>query len=210
MRARRDAGSWAPVLAAAVAVMVLLAAPAPVRAGEPTDQIRAAIEQGIAVVKNPGLAGKGMRAERRTRLREAVAPYFDFQEMAKRSLGIHWKDRSPSERDEFTRLYRELLENSYAGKIESYRGEKILYGKETMDPPYAVVRTGIVTTKGQEIPVNYLLLLEGSRWRIYDVVIEGISLVNNYRSQFGSILDRSSFPELMRKLKATVGRQDKG
>ena len=198
------------MLAVAVAVMVLLAAPAPARAGEPTDQIRAAIEQGIAVVKNPGLAGKGMRAERRTRLREAVAPYFDFQEMAKRSLGIHWKDRSPSERDEFTRLYRELLENSYAGKIESYRGEKILYGKETMDPPYAVVRTGIVTTKGQEIPVNYLRLLEGSRWRIYDVVIEGISLVNNYRSQFGSILDRSSFPELMRKLKATVGRQDKG
>lgn len=196
--------------AAAVIIMVLLAVPAPVRAGEPTGQIREAIEQGIAVVKNPKLAGKGMQAERRARLREAVAPYFDFQEMAKRSLGIYWKDRSPSEREEFTRLYRELIENSYAGKIESYRGEKILYGKETMDPPYAVVRTGIVTMKDQEIPVNYLLLQEGNRWRIYDVVIEGISLVNNYRSQFASILERSSFPELMRKLKATVGRQEKG
>jgi phospholipid transport system substrate-binding protein len=196
--------------AAAVVIMVLLAAPALVRAGEPADQIRAAIEQGIAVVKNPKLAGKGMRAERRTRLREAVAPYFDFQGMAKRSLGIYWKDRSSSEREEFTRLYQELLANSYAGKIESYQGEKILYGKETIDPPYAVVHTGIVMTKGQEIPVNYLLLREGSRWRIYDVVIEGISLVNNYRSQFGSIIERSSFSDLMKKLKATVGRQEKG
>jgi phospholipid transport system substrate-binding protein len=196
--------------AAAVILMVLLSAPAPVRAGEPTLQIREAIEQGIAVVKNPKLAGKGMQAERRARLREAVAPYFDFQEMAKRSLGIYWKDRSPSEREEFIRLYQELLENSYAGKIESYQGEKIVYGKETVDPPYAVVRTGIVTMKGEEIPVNYLLLQEGNRWRIYDVVIERISLVNNFRSQFGSILQKSSFPELIRKLKATVGRQEKG
>jgi phospholipid transport system substrate-binding protein len=196
--------------AAAVMFMALLAVPVPVRAGEPTGQIREAIEQGIAVVRNPKLAGKGMQAERRARLREAVAPHFDFREMAKRSLGIYWKDRSPSEREEFTRLYQELLENSYAGKIESYQGEKILYGKETVDPPYAVVRTVIVTMSGQEIPVNYLLLQDGNRWRIYDVVIEGISLVNNYRSQFASILQKSSFPELMRKLKGTIGRQDKG
>lgn len=210
MRANRDAGSWAPIRAAAVMIMVLLAAPSPVRAGEPTDQIRSAIEKGITVVRDPNLQGTEKTKERRAKLREAVAPCFDFQEMAKRSLGIYWKDRSPSEREEFTLLYQELLENSYAGKIESYQGEKILYGKETADPPYAVVRTSIVTMKGEAIPVNYLLLLEGSRWRIYDVVIEGISLVNNYRSQFGSILQKSSFQELMRKLKATVGRQEKG
>lgn len=196
--------------AAAAIALLLLAAPAPVRAGEPTGQIRDAIEQGIAVVKDPNLAGKGMQAERRARLREAVAPYFDFREMAKRSLGIYWKARSPSEREEFVRLYQELLENSYAGKIESYQGERIVYGKETVDPPYAVVRTEIVTMNGQEIPVKYMLLLKGNRWRIYDVVIEGISLVNNYRSQFGSILQKSSFQELMRKLKATAGRQEKG
>ena len=196
--------------AAAVMLMALLAVPVPVRAGEPTGEIREAIEQGIAVVKDPKLAGKGKQAERRARLREAVAPHFDFREMAKRSLGIHWKDRSPSERGEFILLYQELLENSYAGKIEAYQGEKILYGKESVDPPYAVVRTSIVTMSGQEIPVNYLLLRDGDRWKIYDVVIEGISLVNNYRSQFASILQRSSFRELMRKLKATVGRQEKG
>lgn len=198
-------------LAATAAILAaLLAAPVPVRAGEPTEQIRGAIEQGIAVVRDPKLAGNGKQAERRTRLREAVAPHFDFQEMAKRSLGIYWKDRSPAEREEFVHLYQQLLENSYAGKIESYQGEKILYGKETVDPPYAVVRTDIVTTKGQQIPVNYMLLHEGSQWKIYDVVIERVSLVNNYRSQFASILQKSSFPELIRKLKSTVGRQEKG
>lgn len=190
--------------------LALAVLPAAARAGEPTDQIRAAIEKGISVVQDPKLQGKGKAEERRARLREAVAPSFDFREMAKRSLGIHWKNRTPAEQQEFTRLYEQLLENSYAGKIESYHGEKILYGRETVDPPYAVVRTRIVTGKGQEIPVNYLLLREGDRWKVYDVVIEGISLVNNYRSQFASILERSSFPELMRKLKATVGRQEQG
>ncbi len=198
-------------MAATAAILAaLLAIPVPARAGEPTEQIRGAIEQGIAVVKNPKLAGKGKQAERRSRLREAVAPHFDFQEMSKRSLGIYWKDRSPAEREEFIHLYQQLLENSYAGKIESYQGEKILYGKETVDPPYAVVRTDIVTMKGQQIPVNYMLLHEGNQWKIYDVVIERVSLVNNYRSQFASILQKSSFPELIRKLKSTVGRQEKG
>ena len=190
--------------------LALIAVPAASRAGEPTEQIRAAIEKGITVVQDPKLQGMGKTEERRARLREAVAPYFDFGEMSKRSLGIHWKNRTPAEQRDFTRIYEQLLENSYAGKIESYHGEKILYGRETVDVPYAVVRTRIVTGKGQEIPVNYLLLQEGTRWRIYDVVIEGISLVNNYRSQFSSILEGSSFPELMRKLKATVGRQEQG
>jgi phospholipid transport system substrate-binding protein len=200
---------WTIRLGAAI-LLALVAMPAAAQAGEPTDQIRAAIEKGISVVQDPKLQGKGKTEERRARLRAAVAPYFDFREMAKRSLGIHWKNRTPAEQQEFSLLYQQLLENSYAGKIESYHGEKILYGRETVDPPYAVVRTNIVTGKGQEIPVNYLLLQEGTRWKIYDVVIEGVSLVNNYRSQFSSILERSSFPDLVRKLKATIGRQEQG
>ena len=200
---------WTIRLGAAI-FLTLVALSATARAGEPTDQIRAAIEKGISVVQDPKLRGKGKTEERRAQLREAVAPYFDFREMAKRSLGIHWRNRTPAEQQDFTRLYEQLLENSYAGKIESYHGEKIVYGRETVDPPYAVVRTNVVTGKGQEIPVNYLLLQEGPRWKVYDVVIEGISLVNNYRSQFSSILEKSSFPELMRKLKSTVGRQEQG
>jgi phospholipid transport system substrate-binding protein len=127
--------------------------------------------------------------------------------MAKRSLGRNWRDRTPEERDRFVALFRELLENSYLGKIESYQGEVIRYGKETVEGPYAKVETLVVTRKGLEIPVEYRMLAEGGRYRIYDVVIEGISLVNNYRSQFNSILQKSSFGELMDKLRASIKEQ---
>jgi phospholipid transport system substrate-binding protein len=127
--------------------------------------------------------------------------------MSKRSLGTRWRERTPEERDRFVVLFRELLENSYLGKIEGYEGEAIRYGKETVDGPYAVVKTLVVTRKGQEIPVDYRMLVDGGKWRIYDVAIEGISLVNNYRSQFNSILQKSSFAEMMEKLGATVREQ---
>jgi phospholipid transport system substrate-binding protein len=127
--------------------------------------------------------------------------------MARRSLGVHWKDRTPQERQEFVMLFTDLLENSYAGKIEGYKGEKIVYGKETVDPPYAEVRTTIVTPQGQEYSVDYRLLKNPDRWRVYDVVIEGVSLVNNYRSQFAGILQKSSFDELSKKLRETVRKQ---
>jgi len=127
--------------------------------------------------------------------------------MAKRSLGPNWRERTPEERDRFVALFRELLENSYLGKIESYQGEEIRYGKETVDGPYAEVKTLVVTSKGQEIPVDYRMLEDDGRYRIYDVVVEGISLVGNYRSQFNSILQKSSFGELIDKLRATIKEQ---
>jgi len=197
---------------AAGALFLLVALPgtksAP--AGDATDQIRGAIDRGIAILQRPDLKGKEKREERREALRRELFPCFYFEEMAKRSLGVHWKERTPQEREEFTRLFRDLLENAYAGKIEGYKGEKILYRKETVDPPYAEVDTVIVTLQGDEIPVNYRVLKDGARWRIYDVVIEGVSLVNNYRSQFAGILQKSSFSELVRRLKSTIQQQEKG
>ena len=127
--------------------------------------------------------------------------------MAKRSLGPNWRDRTPEERKQFVALFRELLENSYLGKIESYQGEVVRYGKETVDGPYAQVETAVVTTRGQQFQMNYRMLADGGRYRIYDVVIEGISLVGNYRSQFNSILQKSSFREMMDKLRATIKKQ---
>jgi phospholipid transport system substrate-binding protein len=176
-------------------------------AGAPTEQIRGTIDRVIEILKDPALAAKGKREERRELLRKEIAPAFDFEEMAKRSLGIQWRGRTSEERDRFVVLFRELLEDSYLGKIESYQGEEIRYGKETVDGPYAEVKTLVVTRKGQEIPVDYRMLGDGGKWRIYDVVIEGISLVNNYRSQFSSILRNSSFAEMMEKLRATVHRR---
>jgi phospholipid transport system substrate-binding protein len=186
------AGLWAPGIA---------------RGGEPTEQIRGAIDRGLAIVRRPDLQGDAKKAERRALLRKELFPYFSFEDMARRSLGVHWKDRTPQERQEFVMLFTDLLENSYAGKIEGYKGEKIVYGKETVDPPYAEVRTTIVTPQGQEYSVDYRLLKNPDRWRVYDVVIEGVSLVNNYRSQFAGILQKSSFDELSKKLRETVRKQ---
>ena len=191
-------------------LLAVLSAPEPALAGDPTDQIRGAIDRGIAILQRPDLKAKEKREERREVLRKELFPSFFFEEMAKRSLGVHWKDRTPQEREEFTRLFRNLIENAYAGKIEGYKGEKILYRKESVDLPYAEVNTVIVMLQGDEIPVDYRVLKDGARWRIYDIVIEGVSLVNNYRSQFAGILQKSSYPELVRRLKSTIQQQEKG
>jgi phospholipid transport system substrate-binding protein len=202
-------GAWRPRLTAALAILIfaLCLFPSRSRAGDATDQIRGTIDRAIEILKDPALAAKEKREERRDLLRKEIEPVFDFAEMAKRSLGPNWRDRTPKERDRFVALFRELLENSYLGKIESYQGEVIRYGKEDVDGSYARVKTVVITTKGQEFPMNYRMIADGGRYRIYDVVIEGISLVSNYRSQFNSILQKSSFREMMDKLRATIKKQ---
>jgi phospholipid transport system substrate-binding protein len=202
-RARRTA-ALALVLSAALCV------PSAALGGEPTDQIRGAIDRGIDIVKRPDLKGNAKMPERRALLRKELFPYFNFEEMSRRALGVHWKNRTPEERQEFVQLFQELLENSYAGKIEGYNGEKIVYGKEALDLPYAEVRTKIVSPRGDEYSVNYRMLKSGDRWRVYDVVIEGVSLVNNYRSQFADLLDKYPFGEMMKRLRETVRKQSAG
>ena len=194
------------ILAIIVAVSVALAmAPAPSYAGEPTEQVRGAIDRVLEILKKKDLQAKERRAERRTLLREEISKAFDFDEMAKRSLGPAWRQRTPEERKEYVGLFRQVLENSYLGKVEAYRGEKIRYVKESVEEGrIATVETLIVTGKGQEIPLNYRMLKEKSGWRVYDVVIEEISLVNNYRSQFAGILQKSSFQDLLARLSEMV------
>ncbi len=186
---------------------IALCMPAAAAGGEPTEQIRVAIDRGLAIVKRADLQGNAKKAERRALLRKELFPYFNFEEMSRRSLGVHWKKRTPQERQEFVKLFTDLLENAYTGKIEGYKGEKIRFGKETLDLPYAEVKTTIVTPQGEEFSVDYRLLADGNRWRVYDIVIEGVSLVNNYRSQFAGILQNSSFEEMTKQLKKTVGKQ---
>lgn len=193
--------------ACAILLAAALCAPGIARGGEPTEQIRGAIDRGLVIVKRADLRGEPKKPERRALLRKELFPYFDFEEMARRSLGVRWKDRTPKERQEFVKLFTELLENSYAGKIEGYKGEKIVFGKETLDPPYAEVKTVIVTPHGERFSLNYRLLSDGGRWRVYDIVIEGVSLVNNYRSQFAGILQKSSFEEMTKSLKDTIRKQ---
>jgi len=167
-----------------------------------TDEVKQTVDQVVSIVSDSNLKKPQNEAKRRAALKSAISRIFDYGEMAKRSLGVHWKGRSRSEHKEFVDLFASLLENSYANKIESYHNEKILYDKEIVDGDYAEVRSRIVTAKTDEYSLNYRLLKEGNRWMVYDVVIEGVSLVSNYRSQFNKIIVNQGYGELVNKLKA--------
>ena len=182
------------------AALFLLALPA--GAGAPTEQTRATADKVMSILNNPELRSAARKNERREQLRAVIYPRFDFAEMAKRSLGPQWSRRSPQEQQEFVRLFTEVLEHSYVDKIESYGGEKITYIRENLDKDHAEVFTKVVTKKAEEFSVNYILRSVDGEWKVYDVVIENISLVNNYRSQFNRILAKASFDELLKKLQA--------
>ncbi|HTM08124.1 MAG TPA: ABC transporter substrate-binding protein [Verrucomicrobiae bacterium] len=189
------------VIAAALAVLFFLDAPRQAAAGLPTDQVRATVESITAILKNPALKSDAKRKDRREQLRRAIFSRFDFNEMAARSLGSYWRKLTPQQQDEFTRLFTDLLEAAYLEQIESYTNERFVYVKETIDQDYAEVQSRIQTAKGEEYALNYRLRLVGKEWKIYDVVIENISLVNNYRSQFNRVIANQSYDELLRKLK---------
>ncbi len=171
-------------------------------AGAPTDQLRGSVDGVLKILSDPELKKEAKSAERRRSIRLVANEIFDFNEISRRSLAIHWQARTPAERQQFVALFGDLLEHSYVTKIESYSGEKIQYVGETIDGNQAVVRTRIVSKQGTETPVDYRLLLQGDRWRAYDVTIEGISLVSNYRAQFNAIIQRGGYGDLVAKLKA--------
>jgi len=192
------------VTLAVVAVCVILCS-SPVYASEPTDQLRGTIDDIIAILKDPSLKGDDLSEQRRGRIREKMEERFTFAEMAKRSLGKHWREMSGEQRREFTSIFARLIENSYIGKIEGYTDEKVFYEKEMVRKRSAVVKTKIVTKQGTDIPLDYRLISRsGGEWKVYDVVIEGVSLVRNYRSQFSKTLRSSSYEELVNKLKSKI------
>lgn len=187
--------------AAVVAAALLLSIPAYSSAGAPTDTVKATTDKVIAILKDPALKPEPKEKERRAAMRKVVFGVFDFDEMAKRSLAIYWKDRSPAEKKEFVDLFADLLERSYINRIEGYSDEKVVYDAEKVDDGYAVVRSRFITKRREEIPVDYKLMNNGGKWAVYDVVIENVSLVNNYRIQFNKIIRNSSYAELVRKMK---------
>jgi phospholipid transport system substrate-binding protein len=187
------------LIAALLTAASLTASPA--RAGLPTDQIKATVDKAQVVLRDPRLKPATKQSERREQLKQVLFSRFNFAEMAKRSLGPNWTRRTPQEQEEFVRLFTEVLERAYADIIESYIDEKIVYLTEKVDSGYADVNSKIVTTKGEEYSINYRAQLVGNEWKVYDVVAENISLVNNYRSQFNRVIAKSSYEELVRRLK---------
>jgi phospholipid transport system substrate-binding protein len=185
-----------------VVAMVVLSSSLPLSAGEPTEQIRSAISKGVEILDRSSLDSQKQKGDVINQLREIVYPLFDFSEMARRSLGSHWRRLNPQQQKEFVSLFTELLEKTYAERIDLYEGQKVVYTRETIEKNYADVGTKVVGKKGESYTVDYKLHLVDGKWRIYDVVAENISLVNNYRSQFNRVIVNSSFEELLKRMKA--------
>ncbi len=166
-----------------------------------TDTVKKTVDEVIKTVSDKELKKKANEQRRRSAIKKSIATIFDSQEMAKRSLGKHWNQRTPAERKQFTELFAALLENSYAGKIESYNNEKIVYTKEIVDGDYAEVKSKVITAKQDEYTLDYRLMKKGdTSWMVYDVVIEGVSLVSNYRTQFNKIISTNGYQDLVKKL----------
>ena len=170
-------------------------------AGLATEQIKATVDKALVVLRDPRFKPADKVKERREQLKNILFARFDFTEMAKRSLGAAWRRRTPQEQAEFVRLFTEVLEKSYAGIIESYSVDKIDYLDERIDADYADVHSKILASDGREYTINYKARRVGDQWKVYDVVAENISLVNNYRSQFTRVISKDSYEELVRRLK---------
>ena len=174
------------------------------RAGEPMQQIKQTTDKILAVLSDPALKPTAKSEERKKLIGKAVDERVDWEEMSRRSLARHWAQRTPEEKKEFIPLFRSLLEQTYLDKVQGYSGEKVSYEGDSVDGDYGLAKVKILTTTNKEIPVEYRLLKRGNNWLVYDISIEGISLINNYRSQFNSIITKSSYKELVQKLKAKV------
>ena len=183
-------------------VLVLIASLflASVALASPTEQVKKTVDEVVRIVADKEM--KKNEVKRRQSLKKAISAIFDYSEMAKRSLGKHWTVRTPAEKKQFAELFATLLENSYAGKIESYNNEKIIYIKEIVEEDHAEIKSKVVTAARDEFTLDYRLFKHDGTWMVYDVVIEGVSLVSNYRSQFNKIITANGYDKLVKKLQS--------
>jgi phospholipid transport system substrate-binding protein len=188
------------VVAAAALWLVALLAP-PAWAGQPADQLFGSMDRVLKLVDSPALKQPEKAQERLQALHRAAEKMFDFEEMARRSLARHWEARTAVERKEFVQAFRDLLERAYIAKVELYNGEKIALLGDTTAGNLATVKTKIVTKQGTEVPVDYRMIRRAAGWRAWDVVIGDVSLVENYRAQFDRIIQRSSYQQLVQRVR---------
>jgi phospholipid transport system substrate-binding protein len=205
---KRDKFINAPVVVLFV-LMVFLSSAAWAGPGPVTDCLKGTLDQIIEVLKDPSLKTPDKEDERRNTLLKLARQRFDEREFARRTLRAHWENRSKEEREEFVKVFSDLLLRTYLDKIdaylakaESFSGKNIVYLNETVKGPYAVVKTKVITNKDTEFPVHYLFKNKQGDWLVIDIAIEGISFVKNYQAQFEEILAGSSFEELIARLKS--------
>jgi len=180
--------------------LLFLAPSMSANASTATDQVKQSVEQVQAILSDRSLKGPAKTEERRQKLGDVINSRFDFEEMAKRSLGPEWQKHSPEEQQEFVRAFTGLLENAYFETLESYNGEKVRFVNERRANDVVEVDSKITDNKGQDYAVNYRLHNVNGEWKIFDVIVENISLVNNYRSQFNAVLTKSSYSGLLQAM----------
>lgn len=189
------------VFISALIILLTFAFSSSLWAESPGQIIVERIDKGLAVLRDPALQDAEKISERKRKLWEVLAPIFNFEEISRRALGRHWKGRTTEEKKEFTAVFTNILKNTYLRKTDSYANEKIVYLRETAQGNRIRVQTSILTIKGEKFSVDYSMRKIGNNWKIYDMAIEGVSIVGNYRSQFNSVLSKSPFAELIQQLK---------
>jgi phospholipid transport system substrate-binding protein len=185
-------------------IFISLALTYNVKAGEPTERIRATTDRLLTIITDPDLKAPEVADKRNRMIRETVDKVFDWEAFSRRALATHWSKRSRKEKNEFISLFGQLLERTYIDKTRQYSGEKVIFLDEHVDGKYGEVKTNVITRNGKEIKVDYRVMKEKDGWFVYDVYVEGISFVNNYRVQFNNIITRSSYEDLIDRLKSKL------
>ncbi len=192
----------------ALATWLLITAAAATPAANPREVVEAAVVRVINVLEEsqrgrsePELAARMTRDRVRLEIRRIATDLFDFPEIGRRALGRHWAGRTAAEQTEFIALFTDLLERAYVGKLEAYAGERIVYLGETVDGDYATVRCRILTKRRSETTLDYRLHRNGAHWKVYDLLIDGVSFVSTYRAEFNRIIQAHSWDELMDRLR---------
>jgi phospholipid transport system substrate-binding protein len=184
-----------------VIAIVVVSFASPARAGAPTDTLKQTVDQVVKILSDPALRDKP--EARRAEVRKIAERIFDYPDTARRALGPHWNARTPQQQQEFVKLFADLLDRAYISKIDLYQGERVQYTGETVNGDEATVKTIIATKKGgSDVPVDYRMHTKNGRWTVYDVIIEGVSLVANYRTQFNKIVQTESYDALVQRLRA--------
>jgi phospholipid transport system substrate-binding protein len=187
-----------------IMMAVLVAAAGTATAAGPTETVQTAVQQVFSQPGDPAVKTVST-AQRRADIRKITESLFDFNEMSERSLGGAWTQASPAERQEFIGLFSTLIATAYMGKIEQYAGEPITYVGERVNGDEAAVQSRVVTPKGSEVGIEYRMYRADGRWTVYDIYVDGISLVGSYKAQFNRIIQRGSFADLLKQLRLKVG-----
>lgn len=187
-----------------ILVVLFLFSPTPLSAGEPTERIKATIDKLIEIVTNPQLDAPEMAEKRARMIRSTIDDVFDWAAFSQRTMGRHWRKLTAVQKKEFIEFFGQLLERTYMDKTRHYSGEKMEFLNEDIDGDYGSVEAKVISKNGVEISVEYRIMKRDGIWFVYDVYVEGVSLVNNYRVQFNNIITRSSYEELVRRLKTKL------